>query len=222
MWMAWWSLSIVRVWTNLIRRDKHPSCCTKPECREHALNISLKCRAELCDPGSWLVVHTSAVHLKMSSAAYKKSKWTHLYIRRGIELFIDLFPSCCLNAFELLLSKQQQHNPNSNRLENGTLAVIWHSSAMTTNFEVIVKIIVVMKMNGRRFLYWNIRNVLVEIKCSDYHHCRLQTASDLHALAGAFTLTNMNSKRRQPTATWLLTTPSLMIYLPLLNRGQHY
>lgn len=76
--MAWWSLSIAQVWTNLIHRDKQPSWvrCTKPECGEHAL----KCWAELGKlilnfvPFSWnlISIHTSAVHL--TSLACKESK----------------------------------------------------------------------------------------------------------------------------------------------------
>lgn len=77
--MAWWSLSIAQLWTNLIHRDSHPGVrYTKPECGEHAL----KCWAELCDlilnfvPFSWILIsiHTSAVHLKMTSVACKESK----------------------------------------------------------------------------------------------------------------------------------------------------
>lgn len=43
--------------------------------------------------------------------------------------------------------------------------------------------------------------VLVEMKCSGFSHCRQQTGSDLHSVAAAFSLTNRNGKRRQPTAT---------------------
>lgn len=48
---------------------------------------------------------------------------------------------------------------------------------------------------------WSVIDILVGIKCSGYRDCRVQTGRDLHSVAGAFTLTNRNSKRRQPTAT---------------------
>lgn len=43
----------------------------------------------------------------MTSVAYKELQLKHLYIRRGIKMVIELFPSCWLNEFELLLSKKQ-------------------------------------------------------------------------------------------------------------------